>query len=210
MDSEKSTKQKILEESLKLFARKGYEGVSMREIAAAVGIKGASLYNHFKGKEDIFNGIFQEMVKRYDDMAQVLCVSTEDTREAAEEFIKMGEQQMLYLAKEMFAFFTKDEFVARFRRLLVSEQNRNQLAAQTLKSYYFDAPTQYQAGLFRMMQQGGAFAGHDAKVMALHFYSPMYYLVCKYDLEQDYESCILEVEEHVKWFISLYEEREDK
>ena len=54
-----STKQKILYESLKLFSNKGYDGVSMREIASAVGIKGASIYNHFKGKEDIFQGIFE-------------------------------------------------------------------------------------------------------------------------------------------------------
>ena len=49
MNIEKNTKQKIIEESLKLFSEKGYEGVSMREIASAVGIKGASIYNHFKG-----------------------------------------------------------------------------------------------------------------------------------------------------------------
>ena len=53
-----TTKKRIIIESLRLFASKGYDGVSMREIAAAVGIKGASIYNHFKGKEDIFLAIF--------------------------------------------------------------------------------------------------------------------------------------------------------
>lgn len=210
MNSEKSTKQKILEEALKLFAQRGYDGVSMREIAAAVGIKGASIYNHFKGKEDIFNGIFDEMMRRYDSMAAMLSVSAESTEEAAEHFIKLDEQQMIYLAKELFTFFTKDEFVVRFRRMLVSEQNRNQLAAQTLKSYYFDAPIQYQTGLFEMMQQCGVFCGYDAGTMALHFYSPVFFTLCKYDLGQAYELCILEVENHIKEFMSLYDDGKDE
>ena len=204
MNIEKSTKQKILESSLKLFSEKGYEGVSMREIAAAVGIRGASIYNHFKGKEDIFQGIFEEMTQRYDNMAAMLSIPTEETTEAAQRFIGLGEQEMTQLAKALFTFFAQDEFVTRFRRMLVSEQNRSLLAAQTLKSYYFDAPIQHQASLFAKMQKCGAFAGYEAKTMALHFYSPVYYLLSRYDLEQDYDSCIKELEQHVHWFITLY------
>lgn len=204
MNEEKNTKQKILEESLKLFSEKGYEGVSMREIAAAVGIKGASIYNHFSGKEDIFQGIFEEMTKRYDNMATMLSIPMEETTEAAQRFIGLGEQEMTQLAKALFAFFAQDEFVTRFRRMLIAEQNRSPLAAQTLKSYYFDEPIQYQAGLFEKMQQCGAFAGYEAKTMALHFYSPVYYLLSRYDLEQDYDSCIKELEQHVYWFMNLY------
>ena len=54
MEKLNSTKERIIFESLNLFSQKGYDGVSMRDIAAAVGIKGASIYNHFKGKEEIF------------------------------------------------------------------------------------------------------------------------------------------------------------
>ena len=53
-----STREEILNESLDLFAKKGYYGTSMREIAKAVGIKGSSIYNHFNGKEDIFGQLF--------------------------------------------------------------------------------------------------------------------------------------------------------
>jgi len=53
-----STRDEILEKSLELFSENGYHGTSMREIAAAVGIKGSSIYNHFNGKEDIFSELF--------------------------------------------------------------------------------------------------------------------------------------------------------
>ncbi|MFP4021101.1 MAG: TetR/AcrR family transcriptional regulator [Halanaerobium sp.] len=53
-----TTREKILNKALDLFAENGYHGTSMREIAAAVGIKSSSIYNHFSGKEDIFSELF--------------------------------------------------------------------------------------------------------------------------------------------------------
>jgi len=53
MNSIISTKQKILICAVDLFASKGYTETSVRDITKAVGIKPASLYNHFSSKEDI-------------------------------------------------------------------------------------------------------------------------------------------------------------
>jgi AcrR family transcriptional regulator len=59
------TKDKILQESLKLFSSKGYSGTSMNEIAETVGIKKPSLYFHFKSKTEIFRILFDEVVKNH-------------------------------------------------------------------------------------------------------------------------------------------------
>lgn len=48
-----TTDQRILEAATQLFYEKGYHAATMREVAAAVGIKAGSLYNHFPGKEDL-------------------------------------------------------------------------------------------------------------------------------------------------------------
>ena len=53
------TKQRILEKSLELFSTKGYDAVSVGEIAKAVGIKAPSLYNHFPSKQAIFGAILE-------------------------------------------------------------------------------------------------------------------------------------------------------
>jgi AcrR family transcriptional regulator len=55
-----STKQKILESAIDLFALKGYTETSVRELAAAVGVKEASLYNHFPSKNAILDYILSE------------------------------------------------------------------------------------------------------------------------------------------------------
>lgn len=49
------TKEKILRESLKLFAMKGFNEISLNELAENVGIKAPSLYKHYKSKQDIFS-----------------------------------------------------------------------------------------------------------------------------------------------------------
>lgn len=52
------TTRRILEIGADLFARKGYDNVSLREIADAVGIKESSLYNHFKSKSALKESLF--------------------------------------------------------------------------------------------------------------------------------------------------------
>ena len=53
MPRQPKTYTKILEAALPLFAAYGYKGVAMRDIANAVGITAAALYNHFPNKEQL-------------------------------------------------------------------------------------------------------------------------------------------------------------
>lgn len=49
-----ATHDKILTAAATLFARDGYDKVSMRDIASAVGIRAPALYNHFPDKEHLY------------------------------------------------------------------------------------------------------------------------------------------------------------
>lgn len=60
MASEDNTRQQILDAAYDLFIEKGFQGSSMRDIADKAGIKAASIYNHFDGKESIFKEVFLE------------------------------------------------------------------------------------------------------------------------------------------------------
>ena len=55
-----TTKDRILDSALTLFSEKGYDGVGVDLIAENAGIKGPSLYKHFKGKEDILNALIEK------------------------------------------------------------------------------------------------------------------------------------------------------
>ena len=68
-----TTHNRILEVASWIFATKGYEGASMREIAESLHITKAALYYHFKSKEEIFNACLNDtldnMVSGFEEMA---------------------------------------------------------------------------------------------------------------------------------------------
>ena len=55
------TKENILITALHLFARDGYEAVSVSAIAAELGMTKGALYKHYKNKRDIFDSIVERM-----------------------------------------------------------------------------------------------------------------------------------------------------
>ncbi len=204
MEVEMTTRQKIIKESLRLFSSGGYDGVSMREIAASVGIRGASLYNHFKGKEDIFQAIFNEMIKQYDSAATMIRIPIEQGKQTVQTYYEIKEDELLTMAEGIFNFFTQNEFAVLFRKLLVSEQNRSEVAAKYYKEYYLEAPVQFQSQLFQGLQQRGKFKGYEADIMALHFYGPIFYILNKFDRGYTYEECLRQVKKHVHCYCQLY------
>ena len=53
-----STRQRILDAALELFALHGFAGTSIRAIARQVGLRESSLYNHFPGKHALYEALF--------------------------------------------------------------------------------------------------------------------------------------------------------
>lgn len=199
-----TTKKRIVYEALRLFSENGYNGVSMREIAAAVGIKGASLYKHYKGKEDIFRAVFDEMTQQYNTAAAAMKIPSEMNAETLGVYSHIDENSMLNMAESLFSFFAKNEFVASFRRVLVSEQFRSPAAAECYKHFYLEAPIAFQSAVIGALQQANVLTGSSPNVAALHFYSPILYLLSRYDLGCPYEECIEVLKEHVKGFNAVY------
>ena len=54
------TRQAILDAALDLFAEKGFFGTSLRDVAAAVGVRESALYNYFTGKDALFEALLAD------------------------------------------------------------------------------------------------------------------------------------------------------
>ena len=67
-----STKELILEEALRQFSQKGFDGTSMSDIAGPLGITKAALYKHFESKQRIFDEIIAQSEYHIRDFTELL------------------------------------------------------------------------------------------------------------------------------------------
>jgi len=184
-----TTKVKILIESMKLFSVHGYDSVSVRTIAAAVGVRDSALYKHFKSKQAIFNAIVEEskehFLKKYKEMRIHDC--------------KLSDFSDLCL--NMFAFQTEDEWIVMFRRMLIIEQYKNSQMAETYKNLFIDMPVQGQKTIFEQLIKEGVMKDKNAEVMAMELYAP-FFLYHTITMDKEQLQKLFRV--HVNNFIEMY------
>ena len=141
------TRDRILDEAFGLFADRGFHAVSVRDIAAAAGIKDASLYNHFPGKQALFDAIIARELDRLRAMFQpkgVLFDVGDDPREYDPSDPRALERQV----HESVRPFFEDASLRQLRRLLVISQFESEDAAQAYRLVFIERPLALQRSAF--------------------------------------------------------------
>ena len=170
------TKKKILEVSLELFAQKGFDGVSVREIAKAVGVRESALYKHYKNKEDILDKIVEEMISSIRNGYELRHVPETLTLGVAEGYRNISEEQLCEMSWSIFKMFTEEPKLSNFRRLLMREQFQNKTFAKYYNKFFIKGVIESQAKTFLELVDSGLFRKEDERIIALHFYG----LFCYY------------------------------
>ena len=102
------TKRMIIESSMKLFAAKGFNGTSMRDIAKAVGTTLPTIYYYFDNKESLYRSILQKVIEKFIEATATAVVGVEGMREklvamgmAKHRFIAENREMMLLYLREL-------------------------------------------------------------------------------------------------------------
>lgn len=82
-------KTEIVNVSAKLFKEKGYSAVTMRDIAQAMDIKAASLYNHIKSKQEILVLIIIEIAEEFTNVMNEVVHSNDSAIKKIERIIQL-------------------------------------------------------------------------------------------------------------------------
>ncbi len=169
------TREKILNAALQLFARDGYEAVSVSGIASALGITKGALYRHYQNKRDIFDSIVRRMEERDRQQSAEYGVPEGTAEEMPSAYEAADPQDILAFSKAMFRYWTEDEFASNFRKMLTLEQFRSPEMGRLYQQYLVSGPVGYMADLFAAQNMP------RPKELAVRFYAQMFLLYSVYD-----------------------------
>ncbi len=200
-----STRTQYLIAALRLFAEKGYDAVSVAQIAEAVGLTPPALYRHFSGKQALFDAIVEMSHRGFSSRMGRFGVSfTEDPAERA-AFFKMSEDEQVRLIQQLFLHTLEDEYPALFRKLMSVEQFRRPELVELYNRHYVGA--QYDA-FTALMQEGverGFYPAGNARAMAIQYISPVIVLVGLCDrTPARKEEALAMIADHVRQFDRIY------
>ena len=168
-------KEEILIVALHLFAREGYEAVSVSQIAGELDMTKGALYRHYKSKRDIFDCIVQRMEQQDSEQARENEVPEESIEKTPEEYQNVSFDDFVEYSKSMFEYWTEDDFASSFRKMLTIEQFRSEEMQNLYQRYLVSGPAEYVKDLFKNMEI------KNPEETAVQFYANMFFYYSLYD-----------------------------
>ena len=194
------TRERILYAALALISEKGYDGVGVDLIAESAGLKGPSLYRHYKGKEDIFHSLIDMVESRYEEG-----FGLKNKRGESPESI----DELIENAMRRIEFTMYDDVIRKTRRILAMEQFRSERMAELTTRYHLENPQKMYANIFTDMMKKGVLKQDNPESLALEFVSPVSLLIHMYDRQPEREAETLEkIRKHFEHFAKVYGEEE--
>ena len=168
-------KEEILIASLHLFARDGYEAVSVSQIAGELNMTKGALYRHYKSKRDIFDCIVKRMEQRDGEQASEYDMPEDEKDSMPEKYENVSLDDFVEYSKSMFEYWTEDDFASSFRKMLTIEQFRSEEMQNLYQQYLASGPTEYVKDLFKNMKI------NNPEENAVKFYANMFFYYSIYD-----------------------------
>ena len=193
---ENNTKENILDEALVCFAKNGYEGTLLRNIASGLGLSKSALYKHYESKEAIWDALLNRMEAYYSERFG----SAEHLPE-----IPKSLEEFFALTMQMVAFTIHDEKIIMIRKLLLTEQFRDERVKKLATEHFINGTKAIYKIVFEKMMENGLLKTDDPGMLAFAFTAPVTSLIHYCDREPEKEPEIMQqIEAYVKHFIRIY------
>ena len=192
----KDTKERILDEALRQFSQKGYDGTNIRELTASLGLVKSSMYKHYKSKEEIWNSLLDRMIAYYNDRFG----SAENLPPVPDTL-----DELVAMTMRMVDFTVHDERVVMTIKLLSIEQYRDERARQLATKHFLTGLTEMFTYIFDGMMNKGLLRNDDPKMLAFAYTAPISALIHLCDREPEKTAdAISQIKAFSRHFIKTY------
>ena len=157
--AEPSTRAQILVEARTCFAAQGFEGTSLNDIAAGVGIRRPSLLHHFDSKEAIYRQILSDALADWGDQIEAARTDDADGWELVDSIVETS-----------FRFFVANpEIIVMVRREAMTDQSPLGFNLGVALRPYFRRAVKF----FERQMDDGLFRRHDPENLVLTGYGAL-------------------------------------
>ena len=192
----KDTKERILDEALRQFSQKGYDGTNIRELTASLGLVKSSMYKHFKSKEEIWNSLLDRMIAYYNERFG----SAENLPPVPDTL-----DELVAMTMRMVDITVHDERIVMTRKLLSIEQYRDERARQLATKHFLTGLTEMFTHIFDGMMNKGLLRNDDPKMLAFAYTAPVSSLIHLCDREPEKAAdAISQIKAFSRHFIMVY------
>ncbi len=155
----RSTRDQILDEALLCFADAGYEGTSLNDIAAGVGIRRPSLLHHFPSKEALYQEVFEHLLGDWFDRLTTAIGAPPAGWDKVELVLRTG-----------FRFFADNpNYVRMVRREAIDGGEHLAIDLASVLRPMFDLAAEY----FERQMELGVFTPQDARQLLITGYGAL-------------------------------------
>ena len=205
-----NTKELILEEALKQFSQKGYDGTSMSDIAKPIGISKAALYKHFESKQQIFDEIIVRSEIKFKEFLGDLSIHFPESdkeqmnKTDVETYGKISAEGLCKNVLKFVRFSMNDPYSRQVRHMLTLSQFQSAELAGMYTKRYVDAMLGYDEKLFEQLVKAGVIKEGDPKILAAMFYAPVIMYMGIWDREpKKAKECEKAIKNHVEQFFIM-------
>jgi AcrR family transcriptional regulator len=204
------TKENILQTALRLFARDGYEAVSVSMISVELGMTKGALYKHYKNKRDIFDSIVERVYQEDTARSKKYQVPERIFDEEPLSYRNVAVENIKAFTEAQFRFWMEDDFSVNIRKMLSLERYRSFEMMGLYQKIFVGGPVDYFKDVFSEMMKQGVLAESDPKLLAVEFCAPFYLLLSLADVTSDKEEIAELFEAHIDNFMKNYFVSESK
>ena len=163
-----NNKENIEMVALDLFAKHGFQAVSVRDICNQLGLRESAIYYHFVNKQ----GILDTLLRKVDSLIMNM---KDEFSDAFAQVTVVSDEAMCAVAVGILQGYLLNPLVYKMISMLTIERLSNQNAADTYQKLVFDLPLEQSELVFSQMINRGIIAENNPQILAQEYYAIIYF-----------------------------------